>query len=86
MIVETEPMYGTCTFLVIFHVRNRKRLQSLIIIKNQNFSINHLLMQYDVLQRCDVNMWKGRAFLKENIEKKYFAHKINFEFALLLES
>ena len=43
-------------------------------------------MQYDVLQRCDVNMWKGRAFLKENIEKKYFAHKINFEFALLLES
>ena len=39
------------------------------------------LMQY-VLQRCNVNMWKGRAFLKENIEKKYFVHKINFEFAL----
>ena len=62
-----------------------KKVAVLEIIKNQNFSINHLLMQY-VLQRCNVNMWKGRAFLKENIEKKYFVHKINFEFALWLES
>ena len=68
-------------FWLFFMSETEKKVAVLEIIKNQNFSINRLLMQY-VLQRCNVNMWKGRAFLKENIEKKYFVHKINFEFAL----